>query len=168
MTCLHLFANYMAVTSLVFDTLNKDRLLPILQIYLNQKAETLPEPSEINPTETPFLGFGLQEQKFCGKNIHLGASMKHLQDCQVPLKLLRQKLESDKFLLQSDQENVYVILSESSRPEDKLRAFFTAFCEAIDPEASFDFDDFYHKLSLSGWKSSHLQISSLGWRGEFA
>ena len=67
MTMLHLFANYKAVTSLIFETLNKDRLLLILDAYCIKKSNKLPTPREINVRESPFLGLGLKKNNFVEK-----------------------------------------------------------------------------------------------------
>ena len=98
MTCLHLYANYKAVTSLVFETLNKDRLLLLLHIYCVKKSVKLPTPQEINAKESPFLGFGLKEKQFCGKNINLGASLK--QSCEndeIHVAKIQKELSDKKF-----------------------------------------------------------------------
>ena len=75
MTMLHLFANYKAVTLLIFATLNKDRLFLIPDAYCIKKSNKLPTPCEINFRESPFLGLDLKEKQFCGKNINFGTSL---------------------------------------------------------------------------------------------
>ena len=59
LTILHLFANFKAVSSLCFETLNKDRLILVLQSY--DKNKTVKPPKEINEKENIVIGFGLSE-----------------------------------------------------------------------------------------------------------
>ena len=75
MTMLHLYANFKAVKSLIFKTLNKDRLLMVLDTYY--KTTTILPPSVINVQESPFLGFGINERKFgSGFRFRLSVSIK--------------------------------------------------------------------------------------------
>ena len=98
MTLLHLFANYMAVTSLVFESLNKDRLLILLDSYCVKKSTNLPIPTEVNLIESPFLGLGLNEINFCGKKINFGASLKQSNEKnQLHLAKIKQDMEVKKF-----------------------------------------------------------------------
>jgi hypothetical protein len=56
-TCIHLFANYKAVTSLEIETLNRPRLLQCLQDYI--KSGMVPSVKMINMKESVILGRGL-------------------------------------------------------------------------------------------------------------
>ena len=170
MTMLHLFANYKAVTSLIFETLNKDRLLLILEAYCITKSINLPHPSEINIQESPFLGLGLKEENFCGKKINFGASLGYCCDKnQVHLAKIKQDLDANKFaILDSwDKSQVNVVLSNQIEPKNCLVAYATAFQHALEPLICFYAKDFEEKLKDSGWQTSHLQMSTLGWKGDF-
>ena len=170
MTLLHLFANYKAVTSLIFETLNKDRLLLILDAYCIKKSMKLPDPNEINSQESPFLGLSFKEEHFCGKKINFGASLGQCCDNnQVHLSKIKQDIESKKFVIldSSDESVVNVILSSVIEPKDYLFAYATAFQHAYDALIEFDAKDFEEKLKNSGWQTSHLQMNTLGWKGDF-
>ena len=142
MTMLHLFANYKAVTSLIFETLNKDRLLLILDAYCIKKSNKLPTPCEINIQESPFLGLVLKERQFCGKSINFGASLGYCcGKSQVHLAKIKQDLDANRFAIlgSSDKSQVNMVLSDQIEP----------------------------KLKDSGWQTSNLQMSTLGWKGNF-
>ena len=170
MTMLHLFANYKAVMSLVFETLNKDRLLHILDAYCIKKSTKIPTPCEINLRESPFLGLGLKEEYFCGKKINFGASFGYCCDkSQVHLAKIKQELNANKFAIldSSDKSQVNVVLSNQIQPTTYLFAYATAFQHALEPLICFDTKDFEEKLKDSGWQISHLQMGTLGWKGDF-
>ena len=170
MTMLHLFANYKAVTSLIFETLNKDRLLLILDAYCINKSNKLPTPCEINIQESPFLGLGLKEENFCGKKINFGASLGYCCDKnQVHLAKIKQDLDANKFAIldSSDKSQVNVVLSNQIEPKNCLLAYATAFQHALEPLICFDAKYFEEKLKDSGWQTCHLQMSTLGWKGGF-
>ena len=168
MTCLHIFANYMAVKALVFETLNKDRLLLVLDSFY--ECQKVPRPDEVNHRESAF--FCLKEQDFClGKKIHLGASLNvhfnELLKVKNPASLKAQ-LQEDKCLLVDSQSEVNVILSTQVQPDHLLKAFCKAFHLAKYGNQDLDYDGLKAALIQSGWNTSHLQISTLNWKGEFS
>ena len=161
MTMLHLFANYKAVTSLIFETLNKDRLLLILDAYCIKNSNKLPTPCEINIQESPFLGLGLKEEHFCGKKINFGASLGYCCDInQVHLAKIKQELNGKKFAIldSSDKSQVNVVLSNQIEPNDYLFAYATVFQHALEPLICFDAKDFEEKLKDSLKLCSYCQF----------
>ena len=67
----------------------------------------------------------------------------------------------------SDKSQVNVVLSNQIEPKNCLFAYATAFQHAHEPLICFDTKDFEEKLKDSGWQTSHLQMSTLGWKGDF-
>ena len=61
LTVLHLFANFKAVSSLCFVTLNRDRLILAVQSYNSNNEKHVDNPKEINKKENVLIGFGLSE-----------------------------------------------------------------------------------------------------------
>ena len=66
-----------------------------------------------------------------------------------------------------DKSEINVVLSNQCKPRDHLYAFSSAFQHALDPLIAFDFQDFDENLKKSGWQTSHLQMNTLGWKGDF-
>ena len=67
LTFLHLFANFKAVKSLHFTTLNKARLLAVLRDYAETKVVS--KPQGINESENVILGLGFSEVDVCGAQV---------------------------------------------------------------------------------------------------
>jgi hypothetical protein len=181
MTFLHLFANYMAVTFLVFETLNKDRLLMILDTYY-QKQQSVPSPEIVNANENAILGFGLKEKHFCGTKIRLGVSLKEYLDHVLSttegtkgLKSLAKTLEAQKFVIfkstgQGSDEFLNIAFTSNHTSKDVLKAYCQAFHRALNKSLSndgYDFDQLEHELNNAGWKTNHVQMSTQGWKGNF-
>lgn len=160
MTCLHLFANYKAVKSLVFQTLNKDRLLILLESY--EKSGQVPDPQEVNCQESPFLGCHLQEQ-----SIQFGTSLLHCDPKNIHLQKIQQELLHVKYSIIVDENHVNVIFSDQAQGQDHLKAFVNAYFTAKDPLSSINVDELLEKMETIGWNISTLQICDLGWKGSF-
>ena len=170
MTLLHLFSNYMAVKSLVFKTLNKDRLLVLLSDYNKTKIVNTPE--KINATESPFLWFGKDEKLYCNRKIKIGVSLKpYLQQCldsdgEKGVSRLLTQLQTDNYVIFKDEKYLYIALSSKSNSRDILKAY----CHAVHSAQSnqddiFDFEKLDKELNASGWITSHgLQITNEGWK----
>ena len=168
MTSLHLLANYLAVSSLVFETLNKDRLLILLDAHCNMKLEVLPSLQRVNAEESPFLGFGKNEEKLCGKRIHFGASLtEHIKDSHQ-LSQIKEDMNRKHFVVFQGRSKVDVCLSGLCDAKTRLQAYSCAFHSALETkDTAFDYGQFEQKLLNVGWRTSHLQMASLGWKGEF-
>ena len=167
MTILHLFANYKAVTSLVFETLNKDRLLEVLKSYYEDQDADIPRPEEVNSLESPFVGFGKSETNYCGKSIFLGAPFKP-QHHSHQIQQIRKDFDKKQYsILETEDGSLNVILSSGASSKDCLKAYTEAFFKAYYTKPSFNFDSFEEKLIKSGWNTSHLQMKTLGWKGDF-
>ena len=90
LTILHLYANFKAVSSLCFETLNKDRLILAVQSYELNQAKRVESPKLINQKENVLIGFGLSErdlfQSLCASDnnylqINLGVSLEKVMNC---------------------------------------------------------------------------------------
>ena len=173
MTVLHLFANYKAVTSLVFNTLNKDRLLVILDGYF--KTKRIKSPKEVNKTESPFLGFGKNEETFCRQKmmIKIGVPLKpHLQaniilkeDEKEILQIL-DSLTKEKYVIFRKGKCLNIVLSSSHTGNDVLKAYCQAFHMATNDnnEEEFNFEELESALQSSGWDSGSLLVINEGWK----
>lgn len=173
MTILHLFANYKAVTSLVFNTLNKDRLLVILDGYF--KTKRIKSPKEVNLTESPFLGFGKNEESFCKKmKIKIGVPLKpHLQasikeDEKEILQIL-DSLTKENYVIFSKGKSLNIVLSSSHTGNDMLKAYCQSFYMATNDndEEEFNFEELESALQSSGWDSGSLLVVNEGWKIKF-
>ncbi len=171
LTMLHLYANYKAVTSLVFETLNKERLLRVLDSYY-QRNKGVPSPADVNKKENVIVGFGLHEQAVCRSTINMGVSLKPYLKSEADLAALRRKFE--------DEDAKYVILPSSGKSseidiglrsdydsKDVLAAFCHAFHQSIFGEKKplFNFEALEADLNRAGWVTTHAQIATLGWKG---
>ena len=154
MTCFHLFANYKAVTSLVFDTFNKDRLTFTLNAYLRNC--TVPSPKDANANESPFWSWRTNSV------INLGASIGHCLK-ETDFSTIKKALEEDVFCSVASEGRVDVVLSDRCRPKDLLRGYCAAMAK-VNNDNDFNFEDFDHKAQKQGWKTTHLQINTLGWK----
>ena len=104
------------------------------------------------------------------KNINFGASLGYCCDkSQVHLAKIKQDLDANKFAIldYSDKSQVNVVLANRIQPKEYLFAYATAFQHAHEPLVFFDAKDFKEKLKDSGWETSYLQMSTLGWKGDF-
>ncbi|XP_043282666.1 RUS family member 1 [Venturia canescens] len=68
----HIYANYRAVRSLCFDTLNEDRLAIIVDNYLMQSSVLSPE--KVNEQESVLISYKASK-KLCGFDITIGESL---------------------------------------------------------------------------------------------
>ena len=174
---------FQAVKSLVFNTLNKDRLLMVLDSYRCQKAVS--STVEVNRKESVFLGFGLNERSFyCGKTISLGvplsAVLKDSSSTEV-VKLVAEHLMQDKFYIGYGDpmmsEQINIILSDTHKSCDLLRAYFVAYqlvhskCQNSYSTKVNDyiteFKKFEQNLWQNGWVTNHVQLCNHGWTGSF-
>ena len=176
MTILHLFANYKAVSSLVFNTLNKDRLLVILDGYF--KTKCIKSPEEVNKTESPFLGLGKKEETFCRMKIKIGVPLKsHLQasiikDNNAAEKEILQLLDSltrENYVIFSEGKCLNIVLSSSHTGNDVLKAYCQAFHMANTiqnntVEEKFNFEELESNLQSSGWDTGSLLVINEGWK----
>ena len=82
---------------------------------------------------------------------------------------IKQDWDANKFAIldSSDKSQVNLVSSNQIQPKDFLFAYATAFQHALEPLICFDAKDFEEKLKDSGWQTSHLQMSTLGWKGGF-
>ncbi|KAK9873342.1 hypothetical protein WA026_022147 [Henosepilachna vigintioctopunctata] len=70
---LHLYFNFKAVSSLIFNTLNESRAILLIQSYCNINAVL--RPLTINKSESVILGKGVSISDICGFKIKLGCSL---------------------------------------------------------------------------------------------
>jgi len=153
LTVFHLFANFKAVSSLCFETLNKDRLILLLQSY--DKNKIVKSPKEINEKENVLIGFGLSETHLFKhiadyRNIHLkfniGVSFRKIvpniveseviEDSGRVARLKIEKLQQDMSELNfsiipypnSEKNREYdILLSSKFQKEKLLYAYFMAY-----------------------------------------
>ena len=152
LTVLHLFANFKAVSSLCFETLNKDRLLLVLQTYLNTNKRAVGNPKEINEKENVFIGLGLSENDLFQHipeyrdtriKINIGVSFNQIVSRKGSYKTMnskliqnvRQNMSEFNFSVvphvSSHKSHDYnILLSAKFRKEQLLHAYFIAFRKA--------------------------------------
>ena len=154
MTVMHLWANYKAVTVLCFETFNQERLHITLQHYW--RTRVVFSPTKVNEEESPFWLWNNPSKK----SVTLGASFTSVQ--HEDFQMVKKSLQTQNYFISTrNNQNVYVILTSQCTPSQ----IFRAYCEALSQD-QFDFDDFATKAQEQGWKTTHLQMDCLGWRGE--
>jgi len=181
LTCLHLYANFRAVKSLVFNTLNKDRLLLVIDSY--HMDSTVPKPQTVNSRESVFLGFGLDEKRFLsGKRITLGAPLSKLGPLNN-VELVAESLKLNRFYIHYNGcGEINVVLSNSHLNKDLLVAYFAAYRQSLMSSSKMEdvkgdewwqenvavpFKSFEENLKQCGWVTEYVQLSELGWTGSF-
>ncbi|PNF16648.1 RUS1 family protein C16orf58-like protein [Cryptotermes secundus] len=129
-TVIHLYANYQAVLSLKMVTLNKARLILLLQTYLGTNMASSPE--VINRNETVVLGTGMSDPDLCGFQIILGASLQNVMAYSKvsaeDIKLLASFYHSKKYLIVVDTrgKRMFVTFLEGERAVDVIQGYFHA------------------------------------------
>ena len=145
----------MAVTSLIFETLNKDRLHFALNAYLRNRQ--VPSPKDVNAMESPFWSWSANSK------VNLGVPMIQCLK-NTDFSTVKCMLEEKAFCsLSSGMGSINVILSDKCRPKDLLRAYCEAFAK-VNGKNEFSYEDFDQKAQKQGWKTSHLQMNTLGWK----
>jgi len=176
LTCLHLYANFKAVKSLVFNTLNKDRLLMVLDSYCVDETGPAARPEAINAAEPVFIGFGIDEKsRLNGRTISLGVPLSKAIDQRgvIELNVIAHSLKVNKFYVAMAEKSIDVVLNDSYVNQDLLKAFFASH-QLATAGNDFEWTDFmkqYEKFELSlrrgGWRTDHVQLSCQGWTGSF-
>ena len=178
---LHLFANYRAVKTLHFDTLNEARLLHVLHHFA--EFGSIPDPKVVNENESVFLGCGPSEVALCGAKINLGTSLRtvcgRLKADESILSLLERRTNEEPFMtVESDGGKQFdVLIFDNFEAKDLPRAYIETFFVAyrtnypqkVDQEFELktNYSNFEGALSKVGWKTNHLQMNTLGWVGSF-
>ena len=86
-------------------------------------------PKVVNTTESPFLGFGKNEQMYCNRKIQIGVSLKwYLQDIlklegEKGVKTILSQLQKDHFIIYNDvyNQSLNISFSRSHSSKDVLR-----------------------------------------------
>jgi len=172
LTILHLYANFKAVSSLCFETLNKDRLLLAVQSYELNQAKRVECPKFINQKENVFIGLGLSERDLfqslgipeTNVHINLGVSLETVMNTNSDrlsmdinlVKKVHDDLSENKFAVlpphNSRKHKEYnIILGKGFEGKDLLHAYFVAYRMASKPLS----------LNYNETSTSHLQESIL-------
>ncbi|XP_046391190.1 RUS family member 1 [Ischnura elegans] len=130
LTFMHLYANYRAVKSIKFKTLNVPRFLILLETYLTRGRILSPE--VVNAQESAFLGRGISDKSLCGFKIKVGQSISSasssLKSKSDLLKLVTNIQKQRPYLLIVDGRKrcIHVILRQDETPQDVIKAYFHA------------------------------------------
>lgn len=173
LTALHLFANFKAVKSLNFETLNQSRLL--LNFRAFKESKRVLRVQEANAQESVLLGLSdITETSVLGKQIVLGASFDNaLKECSGNDEALK-LLERQKYLVCGADSGmiVRVVILAHAQAKDVFDAYVGACFVASGKEPSVKEEGveelFKSKLANAGWNCDYLQMGSSGqgWRGE--
>ena len=175
LTALHLYANYKAVSTLVFETLNKDRFLTVVESYNATKQTRVPGPYLTNKNESVFLGLHRDESTLCGSKLLLGCSLSEALKATHKKPTMSSILSSFNrngfSVLKSDGCKTYVLVSDDGPNVDYLKAYFVAFqmnyWGSTDvTKHLMDYEKFVGKLNEAGWNTTHFQIGFQGWTGD--
>ncbi|XP_044159106.1 RUS family member 1 [Bufo gargarizans] len=176
LTCLHLYANYRAVRSVVMETLNQSRLSIVLEHYLLEGR--ILSPAEANPKELLLPGLGAQVP------VDVGVALNAVVSSASQLELLKKGNDS-LYLLgwRRDTGRLAVVLHEKASSADIIRSVVHA--EILhrktfssDPArygilaethglVSGMFPDFRHGLCASGWVTDRNLLDSDDWRANW-
>ena len=193
LTILHLFSNFKAVSSLCFQTLNKDRLILVLKSYQESRGTKIEAPKLINKKENVFIGCGVREDDLlrgiasqtCSVKINLGVSFEEILSKQngnmqlepTLMSKIRDEMLQNRFSIipsVNSRQHEYNILLENTYTEmDLLHAYYKSYCMAIHQDIkndqscdkySDDFEKFSRLLLSAGWKIN-MQLSTKGYTG---
>lgn len=193
-TFLHLISNYMAVTSVVMETLNQARLSILVQEFL--KTTQALSVQEANYQEPVIF------QTSRKMSIHLGTSLKNACSDEEDFNTLKKIYGSSKFLTSADlnEDHIHILLCTGCTVSDELQACFQAevINAAMDcniPEKNLEktsllqklvqaarerdaqnvmkvsfkytkesFPDFKNKLNAKGWVTDRALLGADEWR----
>jgi len=140
LTLLHIYANYRAVSCLVFSTLNSARLKIAVDCW--RKNGKVLQPEEANRLEPVFLPTGL--------NLRLGVSLSELQPGEVG-----QLVEGGCTLLRG-KGSVRVVVGQGAHPKDIYKAAASALLEGKE-------QGLVDQLEDAGWDLSILALHTHGY-----
>lgn len=170
-TAVHLYANYQAVLSLKMVTLNKARLILLLQTYLGKKMASSPE--VINRNEAVILGMGMSEGETAVDVIqgYFHAVMLGIAICIIrehPLMVLsKQQSDSSHAMCPVYHlQEALMRLSTTSEVSRKQRIPVVAMM-ATDDTVSKEFPEFLELVQKQGWNIESHHITVDEWRGEW-
>lgn len=174
LTCFHLFANYRAVKSLQFTTLNQQRLLFILKEYF--QTHRVSDVEKVNDAESAVIGFGWNEKSVLGRTVNLGCSFQTVMDdfgndSKLISNIAQQINVSSYFaFLSQDQRTVNVILSSKIEKYQVLEAYIhgchiARFGDTLDRDKWIS--EFVQELETQNWNTNYIQMSTMGWEGNF-
>ncbi|XP_069044392.1 RUS family member 1 [Lepisosteus oculatus] len=125
-TCLHLFANYRAVRSVVMETLNEARLSILVHQYLQDRRVLSPKAANQKEPVFPDLKKRVQ--------IRLGVSLAEVVDSPEELQLVLRN-NNKSYLIRVKQGAVCVCLGQGVSVHEELQAVFHAVClsAVLDP-----------------------------------
>ncbi|KAG9464584.1 RUS family member 1 [Eleutherodactylus coqui] len=176
LTCLHLYANYRAVRSVVMETLNQSRLAIVLEYFLREGR--ILSPAEANPKEPLLPGLGSQV------SIDVGVPLNAVVSSVSQLELLK-KGNDCRYLLgwRRDTGRLAVVLHEGADSVDVIRSVVHAEIlhrrsTSSDParyqilaethgQVRHMFPNFCYGLSASGWVTDRNLLDSDDWRANW-
>jgi len=154
LTVLHIFANYKAVRSLEFDTLNGARLNVVLEsFFAGRKVRTV---QEVNQQES--LAFSFRSDK-----IQFGASIANLKG-EPDFQLMSDALTENRpyFLVSRPNDHVLVFLADSATGRDLLRAYIDAWIRSHQLKGDEQLYSLLERLKQAGWCTDRLAIQTQG------
>ncbi|KAM4024068.1 RUS family member 1 [Anomaloglossus baeobatrachus] len=176
LTCLHLYANYRAVGSVIMETLNQSRLAIVLDHFLLEGQ--ILSPAEANPKEPLLPGLGTQV------SVDVGVPLSAVISSVSQLELLK-KGNDCLYLLgwRRDSGRIAVVLHERAGSVDVIRSVLHA--EILHRKTSCSdparysvlaethgyvnrmFPDFCHGLRAAGWLTDRNLLDSDDWRANW-
>jgi len=179
-TFLHLFCNYQAVTSICLHTLNRQRAAIIITHFSTDESILSPDiVSKKFEKIFDFVWLKKINDTFTidyANNIKIALPIVQLLDCDVnAVEKILDKYKRESYILTVDGKLISIFLSEHAQPKDILKSYFQAiyilenrknreldrFYEhgEMDSYTFTDkyFDEFYEKLTQTGW-ATHLMF----------
>lgn len=136
---LHLLTNYLAVRAVKMESLNRPRLLHVLQSWFSTAA--VPGIEETNQAEPLFSGpafipdfFPFDFRLFLGGSLHSALqSFSKESDCKAVYSDSIETFAQENFMLVGEltQRHLFIIYRQDLSPRQELEAFFTAYLTVL-------------------------------------
>lgn len=182
-TGLHLAANYQAVKSVRMDTLNRTRLLLLLQQFAADK--TILSVARANRIEPVVMGFVPSDRSICGYEIRLGLSARDLGHAELRWALSAYRSKQFAVVADEQQHVLHVLLRDDCSAGDILEAYHHAVLSALTASGKISWMDgsrrradaalletlqqdqwpeFRRALAEKGWNTNHTLLAAGEWR----
>jgi len=181
-TGIHLFANYRAVTSLQFESLNRQRLLLCLQDYMRHGV--VASVKDVNYRESVVIGYGLKDKDVCGVPIKLGMSVEEVllhdskeEEMGIVKAICSRKdknYSNTPFIVLPTEHSITVILHENIEPQQIVEAFCRSVflgvnrsADALSPKISKEWTGFKKLVESRGFTFNQAPLEAGDWRAKW-
>lgn len=170
----HLVCNHRAVRAVVAPSLNRPRLLLLLDQFA--QARTVPDVAQANANEPLLFGSAFRRDYLCpGWSLELGCSLQRALSLASPLREKPSLRDNFMVLVSWSECRVFVPLTKAASSRDILLACWTAFLiaqrplqtkdvERIRDKAKASFPLIMAKMEGQGWAVDEIYLGVGEWR----